>query len=64
MTMQLHDAIAQAMQSWTEEQKMEWEERAAIIEEGDKISRDQAEAAAFFELRKKFRPARGERAAG
>lgn len=54
MSEQLQHAIHQALQTWTQDQREEWEERAAIIEEGDKIERSRAEAAAFFELRKRF----------
>lgn len=57
--MQLREAIKEAQQAWTQEQIDEWEERAAIIEEGDKLDRDRAEAAAFFELRKKWKAAGG-----
>lgn len=44
--------IKQAMQSWTQDERDEWEERAAIIEYYDKLDRTAAERAAFLQLRK------------
>lgn len=55
MSILLAEAIQDAMKTWTPEQRDQWEERAAIIEEGDKLPREKAEAAAFFELRKAFK---------
>lgn len=44
--------IADAIATWTQDERDEWDERAAIIEEGDKLDRRAAERAAFFQIRK------------
>lgn len=42
----------QLVRSWSQERQDEWDERAAIIEEGDKVSRAEADYRAFLEVRK------------
>lgn len=44
--------IAQAIAEWSEEDREDWEERAAIIEYYDGLPREAAERAAFLQLRK------------
>lgn len=44
--------IVQAMQAWTQDERDEWDERAAMIEECDKLDRTAAERAAFLQIRR------------
>lgn len=48
----LDEIIAKAIAEWSEEDREDWDERAAIIEFCDHLSREAAERAAFLQLRK------------
>jgi len=54
------DAIRAAVAKWDEDRKVEWEERAAIIEFDGGEPRDKAERAAYYQMR---RPIKDKRAA-
>lgn len=49
---QLDQIITQALAEWSQEDRDEFEERAAIIEYCGGLTRAEAERAAFFEIRK------------
>lgn len=49
---QLDQIIAQALAEWPQEDREDFEERAAIIEFMGGLTRIEAERAAFFELRR------------
>lgn len=52
MTGHLPTAIREAVSRWDPDRQDEWNERAALIQYGDNVSRDAAEQRAFFALRK------------
>jgi hypothetical protein len=51
MTGHLPTAIREAVSRWDQDRQDDWNERAAMIEYGDHVSRDQAEQRAYFQLR-------------
>lgn len=51
-------AIREAVLRWDEDRRIEWSERAAMIEYGDHVSRDVAERRAYYELRRPIKDKR------
>lgn len=49
---QLDQIISQALAEWSQEDREDFHERAAIIEYCGGLTRTEAERAAFFEIRK------------
>lgn len=48
----LEETIKAALETWSADERDEWEERAAIMEYDGGLSRKEAEIAAFFSCRK------------
>jgi hypothetical protein len=51
-------AILEAVSRWDEDRRIEWSERAAMIEYGDHVARDVAERRAYFEMRRPIKDKR------
>ena len=45
--------IPKALSNWTPDERMEWEERAAILEYDEGLPRDKAEELAYWQIRRK-----------
>ena len=45
--------IPKALSSWSQDERMEWEERAAILEYDEGLPRDKAEEVAYWQIRRK-----------